>query len=177
MPEDRRDIIVKEIQLWKESKLLPAEYCDFLLALYTQGDFENAEPTTFRKRIHWQQLFQALILILLPLSFLVIYFTELDIIMQTGLLSSFVVIGFIQVWWGRHIQSPLHHIPLIVSLLIALLLSVTVVHQLFDSNRTIFTIVALHCLLWGWIGKRFNLPYLLISCVIGIIVMLAFIVL
>ena len=37
MDENRKQIIIKEIGYWKNNKLLPEQYCDFLLALYTEG--------------------------------------------------------------------------------------------------------------------------------------------
>lgn len=40
---DQKKIIVQEIHHWKNSKLLPAEYCDFLLNLYMEGESFSAE--------------------------------------------------------------------------------------------------------------------------------------
>jgi hypothetical protein len=36
--QEQKKLILKEIQRWKESRLLPAEYCDFLMNLYAEGD-------------------------------------------------------------------------------------------------------------------------------------------
>lgn len=38
MNAQRKKIIMAEINYWKQNKLLPEHYCDFLLTLYTQGD-------------------------------------------------------------------------------------------------------------------------------------------
>ncbi|WP_255822151.1 hypothetical protein [Halobacillus shinanisalinarum] len=35
---NRMETIVKEIHYLKQNRLLPHEYCDFLLALYIKGD-------------------------------------------------------------------------------------------------------------------------------------------
>ncbi|MBA2173569.1 hypothetical protein H0266_01510 [Halobacillus locisalis] len=181
MADQRKQTIVNEIRYWKKNRLLPSEYCDFLLALYTEGEGEavedNQKATKYRKRLPWIYLFLALNLILLPLSFLVIYFTEMDIIMQTGLLSSFVALALVHFWRMMKKESELYHIPLIVGLLIALLLSVLIIHSYWPNNWSTYGIVTSHCLLWLWIGRRLRLPYLLISSSIGIIVMLVFIVL
>ncbi|MCM3710868.1 hypothetical protein [Sporosarcina luteola] len=40
MNVQRKKIIIAEINYWKQNKLLPEHYCDFLLTLYTQGDHE-----------------------------------------------------------------------------------------------------------------------------------------
>lgn len=41
MNEERRQTIVKEIDYWSRSKLLPQQYCDFLLNLYVDPDQEE----------------------------------------------------------------------------------------------------------------------------------------
>lgn len=46
MEADKRSVIVQEIQQWRKSKLLPDQYCDFLLNLY--ADREEA-PTEDKK--------------------------------------------------------------------------------------------------------------------------------
>ncbi|ARK29345.1 hypothetical protein [Halalkalibacter krulwichiae] len=38
MDKHRKEIIIREIQYWKKSKLLPDHYCDFLLTLYSEGE-------------------------------------------------------------------------------------------------------------------------------------------
>ncbi|MDB5083883.1 MAG: hypothetical protein JWN30_769 [Bacilli bacterium] len=35
--QNRREIILAEIEYWKKNRLLPAAYCDFLVNLYTEG--------------------------------------------------------------------------------------------------------------------------------------------
>lgn len=37
MDQQRRATIIHEIKYWKDNHLLPSHYCDFLLALYTEG--------------------------------------------------------------------------------------------------------------------------------------------
>lgn len=43
MNQQEKKIIIQEIRTWRDSKLLPAEYCDFLLNLYAEGDSFSAE--------------------------------------------------------------------------------------------------------------------------------------
>jgi len=45
MDQQRRKVIVQEIEYWHKSKLLPDHYCDFLLNLYAEQD-EQAKPST-----------------------------------------------------------------------------------------------------------------------------------
>ncbi|MCA0970055.1 hypothetical protein LCM20_05595 [Halobacillus litoralis] len=180
MIDERKQTIINEIQYWKKNKLLPSEYCDFLLALYTQGDgeeFKGKDKASRNKRRRVGAILMlAVILIMLPLSFLVIYFTEMDMIMQTGLLSTFVAVALLYSWRLRRSDSEKFHLPLIVGLLIALLLSVAVVHQYLPNNWSVYGVLSAHCGLWALIGWRMKLPYLLISSSIGIIVMVVLLV-
>ncbi|MBT2665504.1 hypothetical protein J7J00_08340 [Bacillus sp. ISL-4] len=38
MDEMRKKIIIQEINSWKESRMLLEQYCNYLLALYCQGE-------------------------------------------------------------------------------------------------------------------------------------------
>ncbi|SDW88002.1 hypothetical protein [Paenibacillus sp. CF384] len=49
MDQERRKSIVREIEHWQRSKLLPEQYCDFLLNLYLD-EGEKRAPTTFAGR-------------------------------------------------------------------------------------------------------------------------------
>ncbi|MFS0689765.1 hypothetical protein AB1K89_11025 [Sporosarcina sp. 179-K 8C2 HS] len=46
MNAQRKKIITSEINYWKQNKLLPEHYCDFLITLYTQGDHEQEISAT-----------------------------------------------------------------------------------------------------------------------------------
>jgi predicted nucleic acid-binding Zn ribbon protein len=42
MNPQRKRIIISEIKYWKQNKLLPEHYCDFLITLYAQGEGDDA---------------------------------------------------------------------------------------------------------------------------------------
>ncbi|MCS0823668.1 hypothetical protein NX029_06770 [Cytobacillus firmus] len=45
MDENRKKVIVNELLYWKKSRMLPDRYCDYLLALYTEG----SQPKEIKK--------------------------------------------------------------------------------------------------------------------------------
>ncbi|SFI61173.1 hypothetical protein SAMN02799624_01631 [Paenibacillus sp. UNC496MF] len=49
MDQERRKTIVKEIEHWQRTKLLPEQYCDFLLNLYLE-EGESRKPASFAGR-------------------------------------------------------------------------------------------------------------------------------
>lgn len=46
MNPQRKRIIISEIKYWKQNKLLPEHYCDFLITLYAQGEDEKEAKVT-----------------------------------------------------------------------------------------------------------------------------------
>ena len=43
MTKQRKQIIINEITFWKQNRLLPEHYCDFLMTLYTEGEYAETE--------------------------------------------------------------------------------------------------------------------------------------
>lgn len=176
MNQDRKQIIVQELKYWKENKLLPSEYCDFLLALYTGG--EGIEETPISKTFSWRIVFLmldvTLILFLLPLSFLVIYFTQLSLPMQTGLIFIFLCIALAHVFAFNRKNSIYVHLTLIVFLLIILLFSIFLVNTLTESNGFVMATVIINCIGWLVLGFKKRLNYLMASSFIGIILLVGY---
>lgn len=99
MEEKRIATIVNEIEYWKKHKLLPDQQCDFLLALYTNGEKVTKIPGKSKMNISHEsrmiKMMQLIILLLLlPFSFLVLYFTEFHSYLQLGILALFFSYAF-----------------------------------------------------------------------------------
>lgn len=92
MSDNRKEIIVKEIQYWKETKLLPEQYCNFLLALYTEGEQINGKKVG-KRSIKKKFLLAYTPLLLVPFG-IFIYFTELSFFLQTTLYALLLLFGF-----------------------------------------------------------------------------------
>jgi len=100
MNQDRRQIIVKEIDHWRRSKLLPDQYCDFLLNLYADQDAihtNKEQHHTVGKAIaavqratgaQWLLTFGTFTLI----SFVVLYFNEFHPLLQMAVVVSAVAV-------------------------------------------------------------------------------------
>ena len=44
MNQEQKKLMIQEIRKWKETRILPAEYCDFLMNLYAEGDSFSSDP-------------------------------------------------------------------------------------------------------------------------------------
>src|SRR6478735_8070828 len=91
MDENRKQIIIKEIGYWKNNKLLPEQYCNFLLALYTEGTGINETNQGSKNPKNRKKVFVWLLLI--PIIVFIVYFTELSLILQIVFAIVFILIG------------------------------------------------------------------------------------
>lgn len=102
MDQERRKVIVKEIEQWQRSKLLPDQYCDFLLNLYLE-EGEERNPTTFAgiavkvvQRASWKQWLLTFGIFSL-ICFVVLYFNVFHPLLQIAISLSgvyaFLLIG------------------------------------------------------------------------------------
>ncbi|WP_099158530.1 hypothetical protein [Virgibacillus ndiopensis] len=171
MAEERIATIVKEINYWKQHKLLPDMYCDYLLALYTNGTGVSENDALVEKRKIKISLIIQIILqfLLVPFSFLVIYFTEFHPIMQLSILFLFVGSSYWQYRSFKLADNILFHLSLIIFLLLILLTSVFISQVLTSVQWLTAMIILLHFIGWVAWSKQKRLLYLRVIGIIGII--------
>lgn len=167
MDENRKKIIVKEILYWKESRLLPAQYCDYLLALYTEGEQPQENKQERQKQVAPRLPY--LILLLIPIVIAFLYFTELSFDLQMALLI-ILLIGTV-ILTGYFFRKGLsYHIPLVIGAFILLLISVDLTVTLFPGQNTLlYAVLLFNCFIWVLAGKKLNLIYFRISAYLGML--------
>lgn len=173
MDLEKRRLLIREIGHWRKSRLLPEQYCDFLLNLYLEDPAEKPVPG-FGISAHdirnsnwkiWLLIFAVIGII----SFSVLNFTSFPLPMQigAGLLLLFVCyfIGFMQ----REKRPTLAYAFVGVASLSLLLLGLYMIrlHHADDNPLTIVFYVMLCSVIWlltgimgrmsiyhfcGWIG-------------------------
>ncbi|MFC4320808.1 hypothetical protein [Litchfieldia salsa] len=167
---NRKKIIIKEIRDWKQSRLLPEEYCNFLLTLYTEGDFnllnEELKETKKVKKTFTPVFF---IFCLLPISFLVTYFTEINLVLQIAIFSVFIIICVLSSIFLKKNQL-LQHFSSIIGALIFLNATVQLnSHFNGDNQFALLVIVLLNCLIWLVLGIFLKRNYFLFASGLGIV--------
>jgi hypothetical protein len=170
MSDNRKEIIVKEIRYWKETKLLPEQYCNFLLALYTEGEQINGTKVG-KRSIKRKYLLAYTPLLLVPFG-IFIYFTELSFFLQMTLYALLLLFGFgASFYFFRKATDFI--VPMISTALIALLCSVDLATYLFPNNHvSLYVIITLNCLVWFIIGKKAKLLYFCISSILGLLLLI-----
>ncbi|MBB6445998.1 hypothetical protein [Bacillus benzoevorans] len=169
MDETRKQIIIKEIDYWKEHHLLPEQYCNFLLALYTEGNGIKNKRNKLSKNKK-----QLLWLLVVPVFIFFLYFTELSLILQIAISIIFLFIGtYLTIYFTK--QGFFYQIPLILTAIFVLLMSVEVVQKLFSNHIfSLYGILLCNCFIWLFSGIKLKLVYFTISGILGMILLLFF---
>lgn len=169
MNQNRKELIVKEIKLWKKSKLLPEHYCDFLLTLYTEGEEEIKKS---KVSTNYKDIVIALLLIsLLPATLLVIYFTEMFFVLQIPIFIIFIIICLISAIFLKN--NFLKQLSYIIFALLFLITTIEIGGYFFKENVVVLsTIIVFNCLLWLFSGLKMKQKYFLFAGVIGLFLLI-----
>ncbi|OIU70587.1 hypothetical protein [Rossellomorea aquimaris] len=170
--QGREAVIVNEIKFWKQNNMLPDQYCDYLLALYTNGN-DPIQDTTADKRNSNHSITAILLsAFIISFSLFVIYFTELSVVLQTAILTGFVVslFGMRIYYTKKKISTPFIHIA---AAFLILILSLNISESLFDGSRSVtYAVLILNCILWMILGWKRKLLYFTLSGALGILIIL-----
>lgn len=171
MDDHRRKIITNEIKYWKQNRMLPEHYCDFLLNLYTEGASLSDQPQGKGPR-GFKGIISLILVGLLSLSVFLFYFTELSLFLQTALIIFFGIstLSSVLYMWKK---SLFDLIPFLASALLLLITSVQAAEIIFPEHRLLLYIVAgMNCVLWMAAGMKWNMVSFKVSGFIGLIVLL-----
>ncbi|OEH86172.1 hypothetical protein BHU72_11575 [Desulfuribacillus stibiiarsenatis] len=133
--EKEKQVIIQEINKWRESKLLPSEYCDFLLNLYSSGSNAPKKETKKDTKSNGKS---SLPRILTIIGFVIVVaigiyfflnFTSFHPIMQMTILGIITLACYVVTSIYYKHSNP--YIPLISHSIASVLLSVFVLRFLF----------------------------------------------
>ena len=150
--------------------MLPEQYCDYLLALYTEGNQPETSKKESRKAGFWKKHY--LFLLLIPLTLFLIHFTELSITLQIAIVILFVLVGIVfTIYFSR--KGILFQIPLIVSALVLLLSSVEFISRIYPERPgPLYLNLVINCMIWLLSGWKLKQPAFTISGVLGLILLI-----
>lgn len=109
MDAEKRKILVKEIDHWRRSKLLPEHYCDFLMNLYM--DETTPKPASIMgvsassiANSSWK-IWLVILAVIAALALSALNFNSFGMPMQIGISSLFVIICYVFAY-RQHSKSP-----------------------------------------------------------------------
>lgn len=179
MSVQRKQIIINEIAFWKKNKLLPEHYCDFLTALYAQGEGVEAEEKEHlskavlskeRKNKTILYILFGLITAILVISLIFITTAAFIPIIISGIaVCTFLYIA-IKLAKTKSVITP---ILFVFSALLLLGVSFKVWNVYFvDFPSVLIGLIIGNCLLWLFSGLLLKLVYFSISGIVGIALIL-----
>lgn len=174
MDEMRKKIIIQEIYSWKESRMLPEQYCNYLLALYGQGELppskSNDETASKKNDIFFGMLIGTCFAFIVFLN----YFTEITIRMQMLMTTiSILVFGLaVRRLKGRKVIFQMALMGMVLSLL---LLTVSLAEFMTPGKAGILYIfLFINCGLWILLGNKLKLLHFSIAGSLGALITLYF---
>ena len=182
MTNPRKKIILNEILFWKQNKLLPEHYCDFLAALYTEGaDIEELEPVQHPKQAVLPSEKRKMILLVVGLCIAIMAVLALYFTMQSLTLIFTVIVGvgacilFIAAWQmarKKHLLAPIFHV---LAAILLFSMSIRICTTYFSGNNTVlFCLIAMNCVIWLWSGIKMKLLYFTVSGALGLIALIGY---
>lgn len=179
MSVQRKQIILNEIAFWKKNKLLPEHYCDFLTALYAQGEEvaderneKHAEAVLAKEKKNKTLLYVVLgiITILLIASLILITTAAFIPIIASGIaICAFLYIAS-KLARTKSVMTPL---LFVFSALLLLGISFKVWDvYFFDYPSVLIALIIGNCLLWLFSGLLLKLVYFSVSGIVGTVLIL-----
>lgn len=176
MDEQRRETIIREINYWKQSKLLPETYCDFLLTLYTEGDPGTSSRLKTSRSLAMKGFISFIfVLLLFIVTIINIYFTNYSIEMQiTFVLLASACSIFIGVRTLRHDESFAKFYFLMASIKIFLISLHSLDRFLEESRLATLGLLFLASLFWFFGGYRWKSKFFYIAAILAMIAFVSF---
>lgn len=165
MDEYRKKIIIQEILYWKSSRMLPEQYCDYLLALYSEGEEIKQQ---YKKPVHSIVVipyFVVAVIILLTLFFN--YFTQIPYGLQiSSSIFSMIALLIMAFFFSKRLWQ--YHVPFIGAAFLFLLGTVQAAEH-FAPGRIgfLYFFLLCHSGIWIYIGKRLSMVYFTVAGYLG----------
>lgn len=191
MEDQRKKIIVNEIEHWRKNHLLPEHYCVFLLNLYTEGEratqasesaagFSN--PGTWKgssgynsspvlhNAISWKMILFWLVgaAVIAGFILLAFHFNDFSFLMQITIFSCITLFFYILSFVCRKISPLFTHLSLLISFLLFLFGGVYLLRQYDPSTDALMLFLLCVCLLFCLNGFMFRFLYLVYCGFIGL---------
>lgn len=181
MTNPRKKIILNEILFWKQNKLLPEHYCDFLTTLYAEGnDFEALEEAHPKRAVlpseKRKMVFIATSIFIGMIALLFAYFTLSSLTMILTIVVAIVAITLFMVsFWTAKTNNFLAPVLHVFAAILLFCVSIQICTTYFiGNNLVLFGLIAANCIVWLWSGIKMNLLYFTISGALGLVLLVGY---
>lgn len=181
MPNPRKKIILNEILFWKQNKLLPDQYCDFLMTLYSEGnEMELEEEISHKKAVKAKEkrnknLLLFLISIITVLLVLALFMTTQFVwlvILFVGIIALILMISAFTFAKKHELIAPVLQIA---AALLIFVLSVKISTEYFvDNFIVLLSLLLANCVMWLLTGLKLKQMYFTLSGSLGLVIIIGY---
>ena len=178
MSNPKKQIIMNEITFWKQNKMLPEHYCDFLMTLYSEGNQQeeiagkskNAVINVEKRRNRNVSLFFPISAIVILLLLFTMQF-EWVVIAVAAVFAAGSLIGAIYFAKRNHLMAVMLQLATALSILgVTLKVSTT---YFAGNNEMLYIILIVNCVFWLISGIMLKIIYFTISGILGLIAIIS----
>ncbi len=178
MNPQRRRLIISEIKYWKQNKLLPEHYCDFLITLYAQGQDEKEVKANEAILVKEKKKLNRTVVMLSILAIIVSggMFVFIQYPGWTLTLTAVVSFSFLLLAMRKStIQMGVAPVLYILASLMLLLMSLRLWLVFFEGHTMLLIgLLILNCALWLFAGRMLKVLYFTISGAAGLLLIIVF---
>lgn len=174
MSNPKKQIILNEITFWKQNKMLPEHYCDFLMSLYSEGNHQEEIAGKSKKAIiNVEKQRNRTISMFFPISAMVILlllFTiqvEWVVMAVAAVFATGCLIGAIYFAKRNHLMAVMLQLATALAIL-GVTLKVSTMY-FAGNNEVLFIILIVNCVFWLLSGIMLKIIYFTISGSLGLI--------
>jgi hypothetical protein len=178
MNPQRKRMIISEIKYWKQNKLLPEHYCDFLITLYAQGEDEKearaAQGILVKEKKKLNRTISTLSILAIIVSGGMFIFNQYPVLTLT--LTAIVSLLFLLLTMRKSTnQMGVAPFLYILASLMLLLMSLKLWVVYFEGHTMLLIgLLVLNCALWLFAGRLLKLHYFTISGAAGLLLIIVF---
>lgn len=178
MSNPKKQIIMNEITFWKQNKMLPEHYCDFLMTLYSEGNHQeeiagkskNAVINVEKRRNRIVSMFFPISAIVILLLLFTMQF-EWVVISVAAVFAAGSLIGAIYFAKRNHLMAVMLQLATALSILgVTLKVSTT---YFAGNNEMLYIILLVNCVFWLLSGIMLKIIYFTISGNLGLIAIIS----
>lgn len=174
MDRERKNIIIQEIHFWKENKMLPEHYCNYLLALYTKGENDPQEKkrsSYYNQRHTWISIgLLLMIIVMLFVTYLDKVFFSWQIVIS---LTFFLILTSVNTYFRKKQMNA--SIVYLTAAFLLLLFSVQLNQKFWNGDAlSLYFLLLINSFIW-LLGGFWTKMWLLIA--IGLVTLLLLLIL
>lgn len=172
MDQNRKKVILNEIMFWKQNKMLPEQYCNYLLALYSEGNEEQVKPKTRKLPLNSENLYNLLFLFIMIMMIVITYITDISFGMQTLILSILSVVLLLSFIFYR--KKAKNRLLIYITAAFLLLLYSVQINDAFLHGDTfsLYILLLVNSIIWVVGGVWRKKSFFMIAGVIATIILI-----